>query len=101
MVDFHHLPPSPVRRATSMQSPLKFGSVFSRRGFVQVGASTALGLSLARGVNASESKPRKVKSVVIVFLTGAASHHDTFDMKPDAPPEIRGQFLPISTSVPG
>jgi hypothetical protein len=38
---------------------------------------------------------------VIVFLTGAASHHDTFDMKPDAPAEIRGEFHPIATSVPG
>jgi hypothetical protein len=38
---------------------------------------------------------------VIVFLTGAASHHDTFDMKPDAPAEIRGEFKPIDTAVPG
>lgn len=84
-----------------MQLPINAGTVISRRGFVQVGASSALGLSLARNVNASESKPRKAKSVIIVFLTGAASHHDTFDMKPDAPAEIRGQFQPISTSVPG
>lgn len=84
-----------------MQLPLNSGTVISRRGFVQVGASSALGLSLARSLKASESKPRKTKSVIIVFLTGAASHHDTFDMKPDAPPEIRGQFQPISTSVPG
>jgi hypothetical protein len=38
---------------------------------------------------------------VIVFLTGAASHHDTLDMKPDAPAEVRGEFKPIATSVPG
>ena len=50
---------------------------------------------------ASTEKPRKAKSVVIVFLTGAASHIDTFDMKPDAPAEIRGQFKPIATPVPG
>jgi hypothetical protein len=41
------------------------------------------------------------KQIVIVFLTGAPSHHDTFDMKPDAPAEVRGEFKPISTSVPG
>src|SRR5262245_57459117 len=101
MVDFPHLPPSPAPRATSMELPLNAGTVISRRGFVQVGASTALGLSIARNVSASEIRPRKAKSVIIVFLTGAASHHDTFDMKPDAPPEIRGLFKPISTSIPG
>src|SRR5207248_6042041 len=44
---------------------------------------------------------RKAKSVLIVFLTGAPSHLDTFDMKPDAPVEVRGQFKPIATKVPG
>ena len=80
------------------------GSIsLSRRGFLQAGFSSALGLSLAStlGARAQNSKSRKPKSVIIVFLTGAASHHDTFDMKPDAPPEIRGQFKPIATSVPG
>lgn len=38
---------------------------------------------------------------MIVFLTGAASHHDTFDMKLEAPAEIRGEFQPIATSIPG
>ncbi len=84
-----------------MTTPINRGLLLSRRGFVQAGCSTALGLSLARNAAAAESKPRKVKSVIIVFLTGAASHHDTFDMKPEAPAEIRGQFKPISTSVPG
>ncbi|MES2790600.1 MAG: DUF1501 domain-containing protein, partial [Planctomycetota bacterium] len=36
-----------------------------------------------------------------IFLTGACSHHDTFDMKPDAPAEIRGEFKQIATAVPG
>jgi hypothetical protein len=39
--------------------------------------------------------------VLIIFLTGAASHHDTFDMKPEAPAEVRGEFKPIDSSVPG
>jgi hypothetical protein len=56
---------------------------------------------LPRPAAATVDKPRKAKSVVIVFLTGAASHIDTFDMKPDAPAEIRGQFQPIATPVPG
>ena len=66
------------------------------RQFVQAGFSSVLGLGLASMLggraNAQPSKPRKAKSLIIVFLTGAASHHDTFDMKPDAPEEIRGQF---------
>jgi hypothetical protein len=45
--------------------------------------------------------PRRAKSVILVFLTGAASHLDTFDMKPDAPAEIRGEFRPVATKVHG
>ncbi len=44
---------------------------------------------------------RTPKSIIIVFLTGAASHHDTFDMKPQAPDDVRGEFKPIATSIPG
>ena len=39
--------------------------------------------------------------MILVFLTGAPSHLDMFDLKPDAPPEIRGEFKPIATKVPG
>jgi hypothetical protein len=41
------------------------------------------------------------KSVLFIFLTGGLSHHDSFDMKPEAPAEIRGEFKPIATQVPG
>lgn len=54
---------------------------------------------------AAESSPAaagaRAKSLIIVFCTGAISHHDTFDMKPNAPKEIRGEFNPVSTSVTG
>jgi hypothetical protein len=43
----------------------------------------------------------KAKSCIVVFLFGAPAHQDTWDMKPDAPSEMRGEFKPISTSVPG
>lgn len=43
----------------------------------------------------------RARSLIIVFCTGAISHHDTLDMKPDAPAEIRGDFNPVATSVPG
>lgn len=79
----------------------------SRRGLLQVGMSSAVGLSalqarrLTAAVEGAENPAPRAKSVILVFLTGAASHHDTFDMKPDAPAEIRGEFQPIATAVPG
>lgn len=80
-----------------------------RRELLQVGYSGLLGMSLPQIVErrasaaTSQNSNRKAraKSVVIVFQTGAGSHHDTFDMKPDAPPEVRGQFQPIATPVAG
>jgi hypothetical protein len=79
-----------------------------RRELLQVGYSGLLGLSLpgvvARASAAAEpGRPAAAppKSVLLIFLTGAASHHDTFDLKPDAPAEIRGEFQPIATAVPG
>ncbi len=50
---------------------------------------------------ATPQAARKRKSLILVFLTGGASHLDTFDMKPDAPAEIRGEFKPIATRIPG
>ncbi len=76
-----------------------------RRRALQAGAVSLLGLGAPRMSRRSDAAPvgsaPRAKSIVIVFLTGAASHHDTFDMKPDTAAEIRGQFQPISTSVPG
>lgn len=43
----------------------------------------------------------KAKSCILIFLWGGPSHIDTFDMKPEAPAEYRGEFKPIATSVPG
>src|SRR5260221_3612942 len=83
----------------------------SRRELLQVGYSGLLGVRLptllSQNARAATSKgtdstpSRKPKSIVLVFLTGAASHHDTFDMKPDAPAEVRGELQCIATSVPG
>lgn len=81
----------------------------NRRELLQVGYSGLVGVGLANVIagraaakDAAPTTPgRKAKSVLIVFLTGAASHHDTFDMKLEAPVEIRGEFKPISTAIPG
>jgi Protein of unknown function (DUF1501) len=72
----------------------------SRRAFLQVGASSALGLGFAARLPA-ETSTTKPKSVILVLLTGGMSHLDTLDMKPDAPAEVRGEFKPISTAIPG
>lgn len=77
----------------------------TRRDFLQVGTLGAAGLTLPNWVQAREQgqvDPSKDnKSCILIFNLGAPSHIDTFDMKPDAPAEIRGPFKPISTNVPG
>lgn len=86
---------------------------FVRREFIQVGFSGLLGFGLpdvfasrARAAagpakRGSQPMPSHPKSVILVFLTGGLSHLDSFDMKPDAPVGIRGEFKPASTAVPG
>lgn len=86
-------------------------SLINRRGFLQVGFSGMLGLGLplllgarARACQDADRAGvtrRSPKSVIVVFLTGAASHLDTFDPKPEAPAEIRGEFQTMATRVPG
>lgn len=76
----------------------------TRREVMQVGYSGLLGLGLPAVLSqcqASAETRQRAKSIIIVFLTGAPSHHDTFDMKPESPAEIRGEFQPIATAVPG
>jgi hypothetical protein len=83
----------------------------NRRELLQVGYSGLLGIGLPsllanRSAAAPASRvdgkaPRTPKSVILVFLTGAPSHLDTFDMKPEAPPEVRGEFKAIASALPG
>ena len=77
----------------------------SRRELLQVGFSGLAGLGLASTIRAgtaqSPGSKQSPKSVIVVFLTGAMSHIDTFDPKPDAVVEVRGQYGAISTKVPG
>jgi hypothetical protein len=75
----------------------------SRRNFLRIGALGLGGLALPELLRA-ETLPgnRKThKSVIMIFLPGGPSHQDTFDLKMDAPSEIRGEFTPIKTNVPG
>ena len=98
----------------------------SRREWLRVGGLSALGLSLPQwlaGPLVGGESPRPVsglpaharsvpprigsasfgraKSCILLFLFGAPAHQDTWDLKPDAPSEVRGEFQPISTKTPG
>jgi len=74
----------------------------NRREMLQVGALGA-GLSLSQylGLRAAEEQTDPMRSAIFVFMEGAPSHQDTFDLKPEAPVEVRGEFKPIRTSVAG
>ncbi|MCL6504073.1 MAG: DUF1501 domain-containing protein [Pirellulales bacterium] len=72
----------------------------------RLAGQTCLGLSLptllaGRAVAAAGSPAVRAKACIMIFYYGGPSHLDTFDLKPDAPAEVRGEFRPISTSVPG
>ncbi len=91
---------------STRQSSLCSG--FSRRDFLRIGGLAPFGISLAgylantpaSAQTANALRPR-AKSVLLVFLGGGISHHDTFDPKPDATEEIRGKYRSIRSSVPG
>ncbi len=84
----------------------------SRRHLLQAGALGALGMNLsdwyrvlhaapAAGSGAEMTARRPAKACIFMFMWGGPSQLDTFDLKPDAPAEVRGSFKPISTRVPG
>jgi hypothetical protein len=80
------------------------GTHLTRRHLLQVGGAGLFGLSLPNLLRAAERNgQRKAKAKAVIFLHqyGGPSHHDTFDMKPHAPAEIRGEYKPIPSSLPG
>ena len=88
-------------------SSRKFCDGVSRRDFLQVGAFGA-GLTLAdllrlRSARAAGTKQpsRSNRAAIMIYLPGGPSHIDTYDLKPDAPKDFRGEFKPIATNVPG
>src|SRR5579871_458772 len=85
----------------SCRGPLRI----SRRELLQAGAIGLLGLDLPTLLRADTAAPRtdpaRADSCILIFLNGGPSHLDMWDMKPEAPREIRGEFRPIATSVPG
>ena len=75
----------------------------SRRSWLRIGGLALGGLALPDILRAEAAeRPRNpAKGIIMVLLPGGPTHLDTFDLKPDAPAEIRGEFRPIATNVPG
>jgi hypothetical protein len=86
------------------------GAWLSRRQLLRAGSVGAFGLDLAclfqaeasaaHGASPSTSGPR-LRHCILIYFYGGPSHLDTWDLKPDAPREVRGEFHPIATTVPG
>jgi len=88
------------------RNPVQRGRSPSRRTFLQVGYSGLVGLGLpgllaAREAAAPAERSGRARSVIVVLLSGGLGQHDSFDMKPEAPEEMKGEFKPIATAVPG
>jgi len=83
----------------------RFCDGVSRRSFLKLGGLSLGGLALTDLLRLRASgatlPTRSAKSVIMIVLGGGPSHIDTYDMKPDAPSEIRGEFNPIKSKVPG
>ena len=77
----------------------------SRRAMLSIGGVGLGGLTLDRVLQANETRPSslraRAKNVIFLHQYGGPSHIDTFDMKPQAPTGIRGEFTPIDSSIPG
>ncbi len=75
----------------------------SRRNFMKIGAIGLAGLSLPELLRAEAAAGTRNphKSVIMIYLPGGPSHQDMYDLKPDAPADIRGEFNPIHTNVAG
>ena len=75
----------------------------SRRSFLQIGGLALGGLSLPQLLQAEAASGigRSHKAIIMIFLPGGPPHQDMFDLKMDAPMEVRGEFKPIKTNVPG
>jgi hypothetical protein len=100
------MPPSRVTAMSPPQHPR-----FSRRFALKAGAISLAGLGMnhldaLRSAPAAESTRTqgaggKARAAIYIFLSGGLAQHDSFDMKPEAPAEIRGEFRPIDTNTPG
>lgn len=81
----------------------RFCDQVTRRSFLQIGSLAVGGLTLPQLLQADHQRGTgsSHKAVIMVYLSGGLAHQDTFDLKMNAPAEIRGEFSPISSVVPG
>ena len=90
---------------TFRDKALQPGVLQDRRRFLQATSVGSLGVgianSLAQSALASEVRAKPAKACIFMFMWGGPSQLDTFDLKPNAPSEVRGPFQPIATRVPG
>src|SRR5215467_13581074 len=84
-------------------SGLRYCDGLSRRSFLQIGGLLMGGLTLPQLLRAEQrsGSGSAHKAIIMVYLSGGLAHQDTFDLKPNAPPEIRGEFKSIATRIPG
>lgn len=84
-------------------NPTSSTGLESRREFLKIGALGLGGLSLPGLLRAEQAAgiSRSHKAVIMIYMVGAPPHQDMYDLKMDAPAEIRGEFKPINTNVPG
>lgn len=92
--------------ADSRDGASRFCDGMHRRNFLKMGGLAMGGLSLsgllqAEAVSGINSAKNSHKAIIMVLMPGGPPHQDMYDLKPDAPAEIRGEFNPISTSVSG
>ncbi|RLS83873.1 MAG: DUF1501 domain-containing protein [Planctomycetota bacterium] len=80
----------------------RFCDGLSRRDMLRIGTLSVGGLSLPQILAAEQASGHRThKSVIMIYMCGAPGHQDMYDLKMNAPAEIRGEFKPISTNVPG
>ena len=82
----------------------RFCDGIDRRGFLKLGSLGGLGLAdvlRLQHAHAADGQPPKDINCIFIFIIGGMAHQDLWDMKPDAPAEIRGDFSPIRSKVPG
>lgn len=92
-----------MKRNVSSRSANRYCDGIARRSFLQIGSLAVGGLCLPDLLRAEQQVAASTsnKSVIMIYLSGGISHQDTFDLKPEAPREVRGDFEPIDTNVPG
>jgi hypothetical protein len=87
--------------------PVRTCEGFSRREWLRVGGLGGIGLpslglpALWQNQAAANERRPRAKACIVLFMFGAPAHQDTWDLKPNAPSAVRGEFQPISTNVPG